>query len=301
MSERQRGMLLVAAAASSFGVLPFITRGIYATSDLQATDIAIWRLLISFSILYVMVARQQRVVIVRPPLPLWQHVLMGVCYGCAVLGAFFALRYISGSLFSVLVYAYPAMVALISLLLGVRLSAAAWGALALTLMGVILTVPDASLLNGANLTGVLITFATALAAALYFILSSRFMRAVSNVLPATVYMMGAMTLFFLLLIPVFGLRLPPPQVWPHLLVMALFCTVFGFLALNAGIRSIGAPQAAILGSFEPLVSMLLGVLLLGDVLSVPQWLGAALIVLAIILLQLAPARQLLPKRSPHAV
>ena len=288
MSPRQRGMLLVALAASSFGILPFITRGIYLNSDLQPTDVGIWRLLIAFVIIYAMVARKQRTWLVRPPLPLWQHGVMGVLYGCAVMGAFFALSYISGSLFSILVYAYPAIVAVISLVLGVRLSGIAWGALALTLVGVILTVPDTNVLNGANLTGVLITFGTALAAALYFVVSSRFMRGVTDVMPSTVYMMGVMLLFFLLLIPIFGFRLPPLAVVPNLLVLALLCTVFAFIALNAGIRLIGAPQAAILGSFEPLVSMLMGVILLGELLTGIQWFGGALIVVAVILLQLAP-------------
>lgn len=301
MTERQRGMLQVAAAASSFGILPFITRGIYATSNLQPTDVGIWRLLIAAVILYGIVARRQGGWLIPPPLPLYQHALMGISYGCAVMGAFFALQTISGSLFSVLVYAYPAIVALIALAMGVRLSRIAWLALALTLLGVFLTVPDAAALNGANLTGVLITFGTALAAALYFTFSSRFMRSSSDVLPATVYMMIAMLLFFGLLIPIFGLRWPPVQVWPHLLILSLVCTVFAFLALNSGIRSIGAPQAAILGSFEPLVSMLMGVLIIGDILTLPQWVGAVLIVLAVILLQLAPTRKLPLKSGDYAV
>jgi drug/metabolite transporter (DMT)-like permease len=289
MSPKQKGMLLVALSTSSFGILPFITRGIYLNSDLTPTDVGIWRLLIAFVVLYIFVAWRQGNIVVRPPLPLWQHIIMGVLYGCAVMGAFFALSYIPGSLFSILVYAYPAIVALVSLALGVKLSGLAWGALALTLVGVVFTVPDPNVLNGANLTGVLITFGTALAAALYFITSSRFMRGMNDALPTTVYMTGVMVLFFLLLIPFFGLRFPPLSVLPNLLFLALVCTVFAFIALNAGIRLIGAPQAAILGSFEPLVSMLMGVIVVGEVLTGVQWFGAALIVVAVILLQIAPS------------
>jgi drug/metabolite transporter (DMT)-like permease len=291
MTDRQRGIVLVALAASSFGVLPMVARGIYATSDLRPTDVAIWRMGLAFVALAVWVAWRQGREGLRPPLPLWQHALMGLTYGGAVLGAFFALDYIPGSLFSVLVFCYPAMVALISLALGVRISAAGWAALGLTLLGVVLTVPSGDLLTGANLTGVLITFATALCAALYFIVSSRFMRISGEVvLTGTLYMIGFMVLFFLLLIVMFGFRWPPLHVWPHLLFLSIGCTVLAFIALNAGIRRIGAPEASILGSFEPMVSMVMGSLIVGEVLTQWQWVGAALIIVAVVVLQVLPAQ-----------
>lgn len=292
MTQRQYGMLLVALAASSFGMLPLIARDIYATSDLRPTDVAIWRMGLAFVLLAAWVCWRQGSAGLRPPLPLWQHALMGLTYGGAVLGAFFALDHIPGSLFSVLVFSYPAIVALISLALGVRISAVGWAALGLTLLGVVLTVPSGDLLTGANLTGVLITFATALCAALYFIVSSRFMRVSGEVvLTATLYMIGFMLAFFLLLMALFGLRWPPLHVWPHLLFLSTACTVLAFIALNAGIRRIGAPEASILGSFEPMVSVLMGSLLVGEVLSQLQWVGSILIIVAVVALQVLPAQK----------
>lgn len=292
MNERYKGMALMALAASSFGVLPFVARDIYATSDLRPSDVAIWRMLLALVVLAGWTWWQRGWEGLRPPLPLWQHALMGLTYGGAVLGAFFALDYLPGSLFSVLVFSYPAMVAVISLVIGVSISTGAWAALGLALLGVVLTVPQGDSLTDASVIGVAITLLTALCAALYFIVSSRFMRKGSDVaLVATVYMIGFMVAFFWLLVPLVGFRWPPPHVWPHLLFLSVGCTVLAFVAMNAGIRRIGAPEASILGSFEPMVSMLVGGLLMGELLSPLQLAGAACIIIAVVLLQVLPTAQ----------
>lgn len=292
MNDRYKGMALVALAASSFGVLPFVARDIYATSDLRPSDVALWRMLLALIVLALWKWRRRGWDGLRPPLALWQHAIMGFTYGGAVLGAFFALDYLPGSLFSVLVFSYPALVAVISFVMGVTISTGAWAALGLALLGVVLTVPQGDLLTDASVIGIVITLITALCAALYFVVSSRFMRASGNiVLTATIYMIGFMLLFFVMLVPLLGFRWPPWHVWPHLLFLSVGCTVLAFVAMNAGIRRIGATEAAILGSFEPMVSMLVGGLLVGELLSTLQVFGAALIIVAVVLLQALPAAQ----------
>jgi drug/metabolite transporter (DMT)-like permease len=61
--------------------------------------------------------------------------------------------------------------------------------------------------------------------------------------------------------------------------------------MNMGIQLIGEAQASIISSAEPVMSMLLAVLLLGESVIPIQWLGAGLIVTAVMMLQLRPARK----------
>jgi drug/metabolite transporter (DMT)-like permease len=58
--------------------------------------------------------------------------------------------------------------------------------------------------------------------------------------------------------------------------------------LLAGLPRIGAPQAALLSSIEPVVTLALAVTLLGDRLSPPQLVGAAAVLLGVVIVHLSP-------------
>jgi drug/metabolite transporter (DMT)-like permease len=60
------------------------------------------------------------------------------------------------------------------------------------------------------------------------------------------------------------------------------------VALNAGIQRIGAAQSAIVSSIEPATTMLVALVLLGEPIFPLQWVGAAFIIAAVILLQVRP-------------
>jgi drug/metabolite transporter (DMT)-like permease len=56
----------------------------------------------------------------------------------------------------------------------------------------------------------------------------------------------------------------------------------------AGLPRIGAPQAALVSTIEPVVTLGLAATLLGDRLTPGQLLGAAAVVLAVVIVQLPP-------------
>ena len=62
-------------------------------------------------------------------------------------------------------------------------------------------------------------------------------------------------------------------------------------AFFAGLRRVGPSEAAILSTFEPIVTVALALVVLGERLSEPQLAGGALVLAAVVLLQLrrAPA------------
>jgi drug/metabolite transporter (DMT)-like permease len=59
-----------------------------------------------------------------------------------------------------------------------------------------------------------------------------------------------------------------------------------------GIRRLGAPRAAILANFEPVVGVLLAALLLGEQPTLVQLAGGALIITAGVVLQLRPRAEI---------
>jgi drug/metabolite transporter (DMT)-like permease len=74
-------------------------------------------------------------------------------------------------------------------------------------------------------------------------------------------------------------------------VIAAIATVIPMVGLFAGIERIGAPTASIVSTFEPVVTVVLAGLVLGESLSLVEATGAACVIAAVRLL----AR---PSRTP---
>lgn len=292
MSQRRAGFFWVLLSATGYAFLPVFTRLIYTTSDLQPTDVALWRFAFATPIIWLIVfLREHWQPAIRPksPLPIKRLLPMGIFLALAALFAFIGLKYIPASLFVVLFYTYPAMVALISLFLGTRISSIGWVALALTLVGIVLTLPDISGLDRSATLGISIALFNGLVVALYFIVVAQVMKGITAIGRGTAWITTGSLLTLLLTIPFFGLQTPDnPLTWVVLIGLAAFSTVMPMFTAIIGIQLIGAPQASIISAAEPVMSMVLAVLILGEVVLGLQWLGAILIVIAVILLEARP-------------
>jgi drug/metabolite transporter (DMT)-like permease len=73
--------------------------------------------------------------------------------------------------------------------------------------------------------------------------------------------------------------------WTAILLVAIFPTALARLLVFAGIRRIGGAQMALLGIAEPLVAVVLAFALLGERFSPQQWIGAALFLVSVLLIQ----------------
>ncbi len=77
----------------------------------------------------------------------------------------------------------------------------------------------------------------------------------------------------------------PPDAWPGILGVAV---VAGFLAVQgfyAGAQRVGAAQASLISTVEPLWTILAASLLLGERLAPIQWVGGTLILAGVLLSQ----------------
>jgi drug/metabolite transporter (DMT)-like permease len=103
--------------------------------------------------------------------------------------------------------------------------------------------------------------------------------------------MLAMAVLFLLLAPLSGeLRAPPREVWPAIVITGLVASALAFAVQSAAQQRLSTANAAILLATEPMFAGLFGYLLAGDRLGDLQVVGAALILGAVALAELAPAR-----------
>jgi drug/metabolite transporter (DMT)-like permease len=298
MSERRAGLLMILLAATGYAFLPVFTRKIYELSTLQPVDIALWRFAFATPAIWLMI--QWRKPAIDRTLDRKKLLGLGIVYSGATLTGFFGLQRIEASTYIVLFYTYPAMVTLISFVGGTRLSRMAWLALGMTLIGIILTVPDFSLSNGNDAIGIGLALLNALVVAVYFLLVGRVMGKTDAVARGSAWVITGTLLTLLLLLPIFGLQVPASgNTWLLLLGLGTISTALPIFAMNTGIRKIGATQASIISTVEPVESMLLAVILLGEVVLPVQWLGAALIILAVLLLELRPRRKAHPPEQQN--
>lgn len=297
MQRSQRdGVLLIILAVTGYACLPVITKNLFA-QGVDPLDIAFWRFLFTAFAYWAFimvrgVLRRSRMPAVSAqtpakPLPRLRLVLLGTFFAGEALTAFWGLERLPSATFVVLFYSYPAMVAILGLFLGERISGLAWFALAMTLVGIALTAPDFSAgLTGDNFVGVLMALADALLCAVYFILIGRLIRGeVDMVLTSAWTVTGALLVMIVVALAT-GLTLPQGDSWLYLVLLALISTVLPVFALNAGIHKLGATRAAILCTFEPLLTAVLALVFLDELMLPIQWLGGAIIIGSVILLQL---------------
>ena len=191
-------------------------------------------------------------------------------------------------------YLYPAFVALVSVAwFGERLDRTRWAALAIALSGMVLVVAGQGELGSLDVLGLSLALVGAVAQTFY-VLAARhgFARvpaaeaaATTMAIAAVIYLAAAVLLgqAAALAQPLDGLE----ALWP-VLVAGLIGAGIPTLAFLSGIRLLGAPRAAILAMFEPVVGVALAALLLSQEPTLVQLLGGLLIISAGIVLQRRP-------------
>ena len=292
MSRKEReGVLWVLLAAAGFALMPTMVKITYLHSSFEPFDIAIWRFVIAVPIMWglVYLSRRSTASARACDAPIRLMLAVGIVISVAVLAAFFALERLPGSTFIVLFYSYPAMVVVLSTLLGERIRPIAWLALAMALTGIVLTVPDLMVGEGIDSVGVALALFSAAIVAVYYLLAKRTLAGVVDVSGASAWMMVGTLAVLLLLIPLRGLQMPPNALSTLMLLgIAAFGTVLPIFAINLAIQRIGAAQTSLISTVEPILSMIVSMLILAEVILAIQWLGAALIISSVIVLQLRP-------------
>jgi drug/metabolite transporter (DMT)-like permease len=210
--------------------------------------------------------------------------LGAVVYTGQSLTYFIALRTLPASLVVLIAYIYPSLVVVAGwIFLGRKVSIWHGVALAASFVGV------AMLVGGARFQiAWALVFAIASPAIYtgYILIGERVMRSVPAVGASAVIMSGAALAFCVL--AAFSHELAPPRNvngWAVAIGIALLPTMLAISLFLAGLPRIGAARAALISTWEPVVTVILAVVLLGDRLSAVQVAGGVLVLLAVVVVQ----------------
>ena len=195
---------------------------------------------------------------------------------------FNALTYASAGLVALLLYLYPALVtALSALIFKERVTRAKVLALVLALAGAALVIGPGW--EGQTL-GIGLGLGAALIYSLYILTGNRILKDVA-VFPSSAVIMMSAGVAFGILAAFSGLQLPEsPTGWLAMLGLTILSTIVAILAFMAGMQRVGPTNAALLSTLEPVVTVGLAYLLLGESLTISKVAGGGLILAAVLIL-----------------
>lgn len=285
----RRGVALVTVIASSacFATLAVLTRLAYAEGG-RPLPLLTWRFAIAAVAMVAFLSVRHRSALAAGVRDLPRYALLSLTgYGAASICFFFSLQHISASVATLLLYAYPAIVAMAqSALDHERPPASRIAAVGLTFAGCALA---AGLLDSTavlDVPGVLLALGAALGYALFTLLSSRLVADRSR-LVLMAYTFGLSAIGIAVVTVLAGESLIPfgwtPRLWVILGLIVLLPTYAAVVLFLSGVRAMGPSRAALVSTMEPVFTVAMAGVILGERLTPAQWAGALLVIAGIAL------------------
>lgn len=276
------GLLLITASAVSFGGVAVLSK-LALAAGMGVANLQFWRWGLAALALAPLVLWRA-----RPPAG-----IAAMAFGLGFVGQgltsglyIASLQHVPAALGSFLLYLNPVFVAIgAAMLLGERLRRRGLAALALAVLGLALMAFAPGV--AASSTGVILALASALCYA-GVILAVRHLTATEPPLRIAAMLMLGATCSFGLFAAATGTLAPPPsaEVGLQVVVLALLCTAFSVATMYLALPRIGAPRAALVSTLEPVSTVAVAYVVLGEWYTPLQFAGGGLILLAVALLAL---------------
>jgi drug/metabolite transporter (DMT)-like permease len=303
---RWAGIALILVSAAAFGSGSLFAQPVYG-SGVDWLVLSAWRFGFGASLAWVWLLASARG---RAGLRAMDRRGIAVALGLGVLyvgnsGTYYAgLETVSPSLAALIVYIYPAVVAVLTLRIGRRLEGRrAWGALGIAMVGVALAIGGIAPDSMPPLSGLLLIVLSPLIYSVWIVLAAKFSGERRDrvgqanddgtaAATATALMMTATAAVYWGWNLISGRPVGPGEIpsaaWGGLIGVGVVSTFIAIQTFYAGTRRIGAAQAALISTVEPFYTIALAALLFGIALTPVQLLGGVLIITGVVIAQTGP-------------
>jgi len=281
--SRATGMLLAILSAASFSTLGLFAKLVYAEGFSVPQALA-WRFTVAALVLWsiTIVRGTWR----RPILQYRDAFLLGLLGFSPQAGMFFmAVRYLDPGLASLLLYLYPSFVVIFgALFMRVVPRKTQVGAVILSLIGCVMTLWTR---GSYPLIGYFWGLAVAILYAVYLVASEKIVSRLDPLFATTNLMSASALVYWIITLASGNLRVPgSATTLLAILGIGTLATVVPILTLFAAIRRIGAADTSLVSTVEPLFTIILSALLLGERLTGLQLAGGAVILGAVLVLNM---------------
>lgn len=289
--SRASGVLLALLSAASFSSLGLFAKLIYAEGFSVPQALA-WRFTVAALVLWsITIARGSW----RRPLRQYRDAfLLGFLGFSPQAGMFFmTVRYLDPGLATLLLYLYPSFVVIFgALFMGVVPRKAQVLAVCLSLTGCAMTLWTR---GSYPLIGYLWGLAVAILYAVYLVVGEKVVSRLDPLFATTNLMSGAALVYWTVTLAGGTMKVPGSALAiAGVLGIGTMASVVPILTLFASIRRIGAADASLVSTVEPLFTIVLSALILGERLTAMQLTGGAVILGAVLVLNMkAPASRVI--------
>ncbi|MEA2611365.1 MAG: hypothetical protein QOI37_1442 [Chloroflexota bacterium] len=311
--RRATGTALVLVAAVGFGSASILARPVYDTG-MGWLSLVTWRFLIGAALAWTWVAlspTRRRSLRQLGRRQLAVTIALGVLFTGNAGTYYAALETVPVALAGVIVYTYPVIVAVLSIRFATRLPGRRpWIALLLALAGIILALGGLDVAGTPPIAGIALVMLSSVIYSVWIILSARLSGERPDRLGAEAdrpdttattiaVMITSTAVVYTVMSLATGRSIDPRDVpagaWPGLIGIGFLASFLAIQAFYAGARRIGAAQAALLSTVEPATIVALAWLVLGQRLQPIQLVGAALIMISVVVAQTSPR----PRGAPE--
>lgn len=288
MTNTVKGFGNAIISAATFGLIPFFTLPVIE-SGMQNSSILVYRFGFGALVMLALVFFNKMSPTVKKE-DLWRIVYLSIIYMVSAMSLIESYKYMSSGIATTLMFSYPVFTSLImTIFFGEKFSP-------ITGLAIVLAVAGVFFLSGAAETGGVKSAIGLLYAIVSGFTYSCYMVSV-NVMK--VRKMGSLKLTFwvlfvgTILLAIYSMTthgsiqpITMPIQFFSLMGLAIIPTAVSNLTLIMGIKQVGSTMCAVLGAFEPLTALTVGILVFGEPMTIYIAIGFLMITLSVILLVL---------------
>lgn len=287
MTKEARGTAAVFGSAVGYSTLPILAK-LALAEGVRVLPMVAWRFLVATAALWLLIALTRRHV---PPRRRWPSLLaLGVIYAVNATAYLAALQWVSASLASLVFFIYPAVViVLAAVFLGEQLSRP-------RVLATLIAISGCALIVGfdgrrADPLGLLLILIAVAFVAIYILWGKTLIQDAPAHGAAAVSLLATGAVAALAAVLFGGLALGGGPRGAFLVaLMGVISTAVPVTLLLVGIRDIGPGQAAVYATVEPLLTVLLASLLLGERISILQYAGGLVLLSGVLWLRMQRPR-----------
>jgi len=305
--RRATGIAFVLVSAAAFGSGSLFAQPVYA-AGVDWLTLSAWRFLFGAGLTWAFLlisAERRRALRSQHRRAIVAGLLLGVMY-VGNSGTYYAsLETVSPSLAALVVYLYPAIVAVLSIRFAHRLQGRrAWIALGIALIGVVLAVGGIDPNDAPPVSGLALAFASCFIYAVWVILAARISgerretvaaasgQSGSATATVAIIMTATATVYWVAALLTGRPVLPgqiPAAAWLGLVGVGVGATFIAIQTFYAGALRVGAADASLISTAEPIWTIALAAILFSVALTPVQLVGGAFILAGVVIAQTGPA------------
>lgn len=299
MTDRRTGIAWILVSALAYSLFTVMSKRLL--DEIEPIDVLFWRFAIATPVVWAIVAVRARTGHGPNPLRIEWHprFAMGLLFGVLAWFAFIGVDKLPGDLYVVIIYTYPAMVAVGARFLGKPASRQLWTAVAITTLGIALTVPEIfEEAQDAAVFGFGLTVLNAALYACYILYSERIVNdtkghhlAGDSFVAAAWGMIGSVLVAVVLVLASGGVAAPQSGIAVLCMFgLAIISTVVSQTAFFLGVSKLGPAPAALVAASEPVMALTWLVLFLDESMRALQVVGAVLVIVGVVWSQRTSSR-----------